>query len=181
MVHDLALWRFLCLLDSFWEAWDWLQIVKIKLLKCSALQYGHVAQSSCRQILIMVSRILVPHDGTEMSDRALEKATEFAKAMKSEMVIVHIVDSRFVPPSATLGFISDRTSLEGAKTELIRILKSGSELMLGEKMAKVKVDGINVDFILGVGSPAEEIVRIARKEGFELIVMGNRQLSKAGI
>ena len=46
----------------------------------------------------MVSRILVPHDGTEMSDKALEKA-EFAKALKSEMVVVHIVDSKFVPPS----------------------------------------------------------------------------------
>lgn len=129
----------------------------------------------------MVSRILVPHDGTEMSDRALEKATEFAKAMKAEIIIVHIVDSRFVPPSATLGFISEKTSLEGAKTELIRILRSGAELMLREKMAKVKADGINVDFILGVGSPAEELVKIARNSESDLIVMGSRQLSKAAI
>jgi nucleotide-binding universal stress UspA family protein len=129
----------------------------------------------------MVSRIIVPYDGTEMSDRTLSKATEFAKAMKSEMVIVHIVDSRFVPPSSTLGFISDRTSLEGAKTELVRILKSGAEDMLKEKIEKVKADGISVDFILGVGSPAEEIVKIARSTESDLIVMGSRQLSKANL
>ena len=35
--------------------------------------------------------------------------------LNSEMIIVHIVDSRFFPPSATLGFISDKTSLEDAK------------------------------------------------------------------
>lgn len=116
-----------------------------------------------------------------MSDGALEKATEFAKAMKAEMVVVHIVDSRFVPPSATLGFISDKTSLEGAKTKLIRILRSGAELMLREKLAKVKADGIKVDFILGVGAPAEEIVRIARNFQSNLIVMGSRQLSNTGI
>jgi nucleotide-binding universal stress UspA family protein len=128
------------------------------------------------KITSMVSRILVPHDGTEMSDRALAKATEFAKALRSEIVIVHIVDSRFVPPSATLGFISDRTSLEGAKTDLIRILKSGSEQMLKEKMEKVKAEGIGVEFILGVGSPADEIVKIARDTNSDLIVMGSRQL-----
>jgi nucleotide-binding universal stress UspA family protein len=125
---------------------------------------------------LVVSRILVPHDGTEMSDRALEKATEFARALKADIIIAHIVDSRFVPPSATLSYISDRTSLEGAKTELVEILKSGAEQMLKEKMAKIKAEGIGVDFILGVGSPADEIVSIARSTESDLIVMGSRQL-----
>ncbi|WP_337863202.1 universal stress protein, partial [Nitrososphaera sp.] len=86
-------------------------------------------------------RIVVPHDGTEMSDRALEKATELAKALGSELVIIHIVDSRFVPPSATLGFISDTSSLEDAKTQLVRILKSGAEQMLKSKIARVEKAG----------------------------------------
>jgi nucleotide-binding universal stress UspA family protein len=124
----------------------------------------------------MVSRILLPHDGTEMSDRALDKAVELARALKSEMVIVHIVDSRFVPPSATLGFISDKTSLEAAKVQLVKILKSGAEQMLNSRMAKVKANGISVDFVLGVGSPAEEIVKIARNVKADLVVMGSRQL-----
>lgn len=111
-----------------------------------------------------------------MSDKALEKAIELAKAMKSEMLIVHIVDSRFVPPSATLGFISDKTMLEGAKVQLIKILKSGAEQMLKDKLANVRANGISVAFVLGVGSPAEEIVKLARKMKSDLIVMGSRQL-----
>ncbi len=122
------------------------------------------------------SRILVPHDGTEMSDRALAKATEFAKALKAEMLIVHIVDSRFVPPSATLGLIGDRTSLESAKTQLVRILKTGAQQMLKDRMAKVKEDGVSVDFMLGVGSPADEIVKMARSTKASMIIMGSRQL-----
>jgi nucleotide-binding universal stress UspA family protein len=124
----------------------------------------------------MVSRILVPHDGTEMSDRALAKATEFAKALKAEMLVVHIVDSRFVPPSATLGLIGDRTSLESAKTQLVRILKTGAQVMLKERMAKVKAEGVSVDFMLGVGSPADEIVKVARSAKASMIIMGSRQL-----
>jgi nucleotide-binding universal stress UspA family protein len=125
------------------------------------------------------SRILVPYDGTEMSDKALDKAIEFAKALKAEEIImVHIVDSRFVPPSATLGFISEKSTLEDAKTQLIRILKSGAELMLKDKLAKVKESGVSVRFLLGVGSPAEEIVSIARGEKADLIIMGSRQSHK---
>ena len=124
----------------------------------------------------MTGRILVPHDGTEMSDKALVKATELAGALGSEMMIVHIVDSRFVPPSATLGFISDRTSLEAAKAELVRILKSGAEQMLKKRLEDVRKKGVKVDFILGVGSPADEIVKAARNVKADMIVIGSRQL-----
>jgi nucleotide-binding universal stress UspA family protein len=127
---------------------------------------------------MVTSRILVPHDGTEMSDKALDKATEFAKALKAEIVIVHVVDSRFVPPSATLGFISEKSTLEDAKIQLIRILKSGAELMLKDRMAKAKESGASVRFLLGVGSPAEEIVSITRSEKADLIIMGSKQLRK---
>ena len=95
----------------------------------------------------MASRIPVPHNGTEMSD----KETELDLALDSEMAVVHIVDSRFVPPSATLGFMSDRTSLEGAKTQFIEILKSGAERMLKDRLSKVRKTGIKVElFVLGV-------------------------------
>lgn len=125
---------------------------------------------------VMTRPILVPHDGTEMSDRALDKAIEFARAFGSEIVIVHIVDSRFVPPSATLGLISEKTSLENAKTQLIRILKSGAEIMLKDRIQKVKEGGVAARFLLGIGSPAEEIVSIANDEKAQIIVIGSRQL-----
>jgi nucleotide-binding universal stress UspA family protein len=126
----------------------------------------------------MARPILVPHDGTEMSDRALERAIEFAMAFKSEIIIVHIVDSRFVPPSATLGMISEKTTLENAKTQLIRILKTGAEIMLKDRIQKAKEGGVSARFLLGVGSPAEEIVSIANAEKAEMIVIGSRQLDK---
>lgn len=126
----------------------------------------------------MARPILVPHDGTEMSDKALNKAIEIAKAFGSEMVLVHIVDSRFVPPSTTLGLISEKTALEDAKTQLVRILKTGAEIVLKDRIQKAKENGVSAKFILGVGSPAEEIVSIAKAEKVEMIVIGSSQLKE---
>ena len=55
------------------------------------------------------SRILVPHDGSEMSDKALDKAIDFSKAFKSEIIILHIVDDRLIPSSVILGFIGEKS------------------------------------------------------------------------
>jgi nucleotide-binding universal stress UspA family protein len=52
------------------------------------------------------SRVLVPHDGSEMSDKALNKAIEFATALKSEMIILHVIDDTLIPQGAIIGFIS---------------------------------------------------------------------------
>ena len=68
------------------------------------------------------SRILVPHDGSEMSDKALSKAIEFATALKSEMIILHVIDDTLIPQGAIIGFISEKSTLEDAKTKLLKLL-----------------------------------------------------------
>jgi nucleotide-binding universal stress UspA family protein len=50
--------------------------------------------------------------------------------------------------------------------------------MLKDKMTKIKEKGINVRFLLAVGSPAEEIVSVSKQEKVDLIIMGSRQLKK---
>lgn len=111
-----------------------------------------------------------------MSDKALGKAVEFPRALGSEIIIVHIVDSRFVPPSTTLGLISEKTALEDAKIKLVRILKKGAEVVLKDRIQQAKQNGVGARLILGVGSPAEEIVSIAKAEKVGMIVIGSRQL-----
>jgi len=45
----------------------------------------------------LTQKILVPHDGSEMSDRALDKAIEFAKVLRAEIIILHILDDKLIP------------------------------------------------------------------------------------
>jgi nucleotide-binding universal stress UspA family protein len=121
------------------------------------------------------SRILVPHDGSEMSDKALDKAIDFSNAFKSEIIILHIVDDRLIPSSAILGFIGEKSRLEDAKMQALSILKVGAEAMLKDRMEKVKANGINVRFITGMGAPAEGIIDVAETEyvAGKLKLLGN--------
>ncbi|MGC2682757.1 MAG: universal stress protein [Candidatus Nitrosopolaris sp.] len=124
------------------------------------------------------SRILVPHDGSEMSDKALDKAIEFSKIFKSEIIILHIVDDRLLPSSAILGFIGEKSKLEDAKVQALNILKVGANAMLNDRMEKVKANGISVRFITGMGDPAEGIIDVAEHEHVDLIAMGSRELKR---
>lgn len=138
-----------------------------------------MTSSTASQTAKDTSTILVPHDGSEMSEKALNKAVEFARALEAKIILLHIVDDRIVPPSDTIGFVSDEQPLlENAKTQLIRILKQGAELMLRDRISKVKQMGIDIRFMMGVGSPAEEIVIISESERVDLIIMGSRRLNE---
>lgn len=123
----------------------------------------------------MMAKILVPHDGTEASDKALEKAIELAKPFNSELIILNVIDDRFVVPSITLSLMNDRAPLNEAKDRVINYLKQGAEAMLMDRIEKVQSRGINVRFSLVMGAPSEEIARFAHSERVGLIVMGHRE------
>lgn len=131
---------------------------------------------SSSQKATTLSKIVVPHDGSRASDRALDKAIELAKTLGSEVVLVNVVDDRFIPPSTTLAFISDKTSLEEAKTNIIEYLKKASEVMLKDKLEKAKFEGVSIRHVLVVGSPSDEITKIAQDEKAGLIIMGKSRL-----
>ncbi|MEO9295549.1 MAG: universal stress protein [Nitrososphaera sp.] len=122
-------------------------------------------------------KILVPHDGTEASDKALDKAIEFAKALNSEIILLNVVDDRFVPPSATLAFLSEKSPLEDAKIQIVILLKQAAEGMLKDRITKAASQGAKIRHMLAVGSPADEIVAIANNEKASMIIMGSRQLT----
>lgn len=105
-------------------------------------RYAALSSSAASHTSQATSLILVPHDGTEMSENALKKAVEFAHALKAKIILLHIVDDRIIPPSDTIGFVSDeQPSLEVAKTQLIRILKQGAELMLKDRDVQGETNG----------------------------------------
>jgi nucleotide-binding universal stress UspA family protein len=124
------------------------------------------------------SRILVPHDGSEMSDKALNKAIEFATALKSEMIILHVIDDTLIPQGAIIGFISEKSTLEDAKTKLLKLFKIGAEVMLKDRLEKAEKNRINVRLIMGMGSPAEGIADVAKNENVDLIIMGSKGVEK---
>lgn len=66
----------------------------------------------------MISKILLPHDGTKISDKTLEKSKEFVKAFNAELYILHVIEHSPLPPSLILDH--DRQWIEESRKILQR-------------------------------------------------------------
>jgi nucleotide-binding universal stress UspA family protein len=124
----------------------------------------------------MIARILVPHDGTEISDRAFETATEFAKMFNTEIVLLHVIQDIPIPSSLLLG--NDRILISKAKRSITKELEKGWNKMVQEKIIgkTSKDEKIKVRSEVIVGSPAEEIIRFANANKIDMIIVGSRRL-----
>lgn len=127
----------------------------------------------------MTQKNLVPHDGLAMSDRALNKTIEFAKLLKAEIIILHILDDKLIPSTAIMSLLGEKSStVRDAKLQILNIVGIGAEQLLKDRTEKVRRNGINVRFIVGMGSPADGIADLAKNENVDLIVMGSKELEK---
>jgi nucleotide-binding universal stress UspA family protein len=84
---------------------------------------------------LLTRKILLPHDGTKISDKALEKSKEFAKAFNAELYILHVIEHIPIPPSLILG--NERQWIAGSRRSIAKKLKEG-----WLKMAKEKINPV---------------------------------------
>ena len=122
-------------------------------------------------------KILVPHDGSMVSDKALNKAIDFARHLNYEILLLHIIDLKVLQSDSILKYIHDRPALEKTKTQILKYIKAGSESMLKDRIEKAMKRGVKVRFILGIGSTPEGIVNVAKNEKVDFIIIGSRGLS----
>ena len=124
----------------------------------------------------MIAKILVPHDGTEISNRAFERATEFAKASNTNILLLHVIQDIPVPPSLLLG--NDKMLISKAKRSIAKELEKGWNKMVQEKIIgkMSKDEKIKIRSEVVVGSPAEEIIRFANTNKIDMIIVGSRRL-----
>lgn len=113
-----------------------------------------------------MKKILVPLDGSDNSKKALQKAKEIALGCKSEVTLVHVINDLKHPYIMEAEFLIETRKVLNRQGE--EVLKEGLE-EFGEYPEKVNT-------ILRAGDPAQEIIEMAEKEGYDLVVMGSRGL-----
>ena len=69
-------------------------------------------------------------------------------------------------------------TVKDAKLQILNIVKIGAEQLLKDRTEKVSKNGINVRFIVGMGSPADGVANVAKNESVDLIIMGSKELEK---
>lgn len=113
--------------------------------------------------MISLKQIVVPTDFSDCSDRALTYGRELAKTFGATLHLLHVVHDPYSQPWSAEAFPTPLGDLleqwqEQARTRLINLLPEPERK--------------NVRFAVVVGSPFFEIVRYAKEEQADLIVIG---------
>jgi nucleotide-binding universal stress UspA family protein len=122
----------------------------------------------------MISKILVPHDGTEMSDKALEKAVELAKAFNAQLVLLSVIEQIPIPPSIMLG--SDPVLIKKARRTVMRELEQGWNKLVEIKGHELEKDKVSMTSDCLVGRAADQILRYTKSNKPDMIVMASARL-----
>lgn len=114
---------------------------------------------------MLPAKILLCTDFSENSESAQKYALEYAKALGSQVIVLHVVDLWAGVPTYDEGvyvYVKEAVGRleETAKSRLEALKESCSSA------------GANITTLCVTGIPAEEIVRTAEERGAGLIVMG---------
>jgi nucleotide-binding universal stress UspA family protein len=110
-----------------------------------------------------VKKLLTAVDGSKYADKALEYAVQLAKNYSANLALVHVEEDRLI-------------RVGGPQVE--DCVGTVGECIL--KDAATKAEGVSFDQKLEYGSPAEVIIKIAKKADVDIIVVGSRGLSSIG-
>lgn len=127
---------------------------------------------------IRYQKILVPHDGSMMSDKALNHAAYLSKISEAEIVVLNVIEHEFIPPSTLLTFIKSDKPIEKAKEDLRNTLEEGVKQMLDERIIRCKDAGINkISYKIRTGKIVDEIVNQSEEMDFDLIIMASSRIT----
>lgn len=111
-------------------------------------------------------RILHASDFSSASRVAFTTAVQTAKRSRSTLLLVHVMSLPVVPLAGD-GYISPR-----GWQDLERSLRTQSQRQLAKLVARARKAGVRATGLLLEGQPAERIVRAAKANHADLIVMG---------
>jgi len=116
-------------------------------------------------------KILVPVDGSHSCLHAEELAAAIAKNFKSKVTVIHVFSHDLLRPGLELHYRVPSS----VRTEITNWLLQAGRKIVWDAEALFKEEGIDVDArVVEYEDPAETVLRVAKDEEYDLIVMGNR-------
>lgn len=118
----------------------------------------------------MITKILVPSDGSKMSQKAVKYAVGLAKQTGSSIILLSVFDkSPFIPQS-----IPASSTPRKIREPLEDYLKEASQAYLEDARQLCEKNGVQSKSIIRSGHPVEEIIKEAKKSNVDLVVMGSQ-------
>lgn len=120
----------------------------------------------------MFDKVLVPVDGSEHADRAVETAIKLAQCYGSEVFLLHVIRDLSLPKE-----ILEMIAAGEITAPRMQILQDSADIILSkarQKMEQAGITGVKTECL--IGDPAFEILKFAGQRGVDLIVIGQRGL-----
>src|SRR5687768_17413552 len=116
----------------------------------------------------MFKHILLPTDGSDLSDKGVKQTIRMAKALGAQITAVHVVHS-YMPPREEGYFMPDVAVLR--KQFENDAEKQANQVLRPVKQAADRV-GVKCDTVVASGdSPYQVIIKQAKASGCDLIMM----------
>jgi nucleotide-binding universal stress UspA family protein len=117
----------------------------------------------------MISKILVPLDGSKAAQKAAKYAVDLAKQTGALLTLLGVIDKRFI--------IEQTVSASASPTHLKEVvedyLKQSAQAATDAIVKLCEHNRIQYKAIIRKGHPVEEIVNEAKKSKVDLIIMGS--------
>lgn len=116
--------------------------------------------------------ILVATDFSDCSGAAFQMAKKLGRSYSEKIILLHVINQRRVEClTAHLGL---------AAATLLPELRERAQQQLGDFLSRWGTDGLEVESMVAVGLPFQEIAVIARDLAVDLVVMGGYGRSGRG-
>lgn len=122
----------------------------------------------------MTFKILVATDGSEHGNKAADYAIGLAKKLSAEVLAVYVVSLKHFEMYA----LEHHDDITGYEDKNVRISKEGRDAV-EYAAVRAKEQGVSLSTRIVRGYPADEIMRIAKDERFDIITVGN--VGKTGL
>ena len=117
----------------------------------------------------MISKILVPTDGSKASQKAAIYAVDLAKLFKATVIALSIVDKRGIMVQAVPAGETAKQVIE----PIGDYMRKAAEVYVGEIKKLCNKKGVLSKTVITTGHPVECIVKEASKAKVDLIVLGS--------
>jgi nucleotide-binding universal stress UspA family protein len=114
--------------------------------------------------MIQLKKILLPTDFSENARHALRYGCSFAREYQAELLILHVVED------IAVSYASDLFPVPMA--HVFQELSGYARTELKKLVEEVEAKGVAAREIVAQGRPSNEILRIAKEETIDLIVLG---------
>jgi len=118
----------------------------------------------------MISKILVPSDGSKTAQRAAVYAVDLAQQLKATIIALCVIDKRLFMAQTVPASKKARHTIDSMED----YLREAAEGYAGEVKQLCDKSGVASELSIKMGYPVDEIVKEAKRSKANLIVMGSR-------